>query len=53
MHIKNAITVGLQIMPSFPMMMDHGKEVQDAVKSIIAKQGEGSITQDVVLQCHG
>jgi hypothetical protein len=51
MHVKNAITVGLQVMPSFPMMLNHDAEVKSSLEALLAKEGDGSMTEDVKLQC--
>jgi hypothetical protein len=51
MHVKNAITIGLQVMPSFPMMLDHDAQVQKSINDLIAKKGHEAMTDDVKLQC--
>lgn len=51
MHIKNAITVALQVLPSFPAMIHHGRAVEEAVEAIVPKGKDGSVPEDVVFQC--
>jgi THO complex subunit 2 len=50
MHIKNAITVGLQVIKYFPVMDTNGKAIEDAVKSLVAGNN-GTLTPDVQHQC--
>ena len=50
MHIKNAITVGLQVIKYFPIMDTNGKAIEDAVKALIDGKN-GTLTPDVQHQC--
>ena len=50
MHIKNAITVGLQVIKYFPIMDTNGKDVENAVKDLVAGKN-GTLTPDVQHQC--
>lgn len=50
MHIKNAITVGLQVIKYFPVMDTNGKAIEEAVEALVAGQN-GTLTPDVQHQC--
>ena len=50
MHIKNAITVGLQVIKFFPIMQTNGKAIEVAVQDLIAGKN-GTLTPDVQHQC--
>ena len=50
MSIKNAITVGIQVIKSFPVMQSHGAAVEKAVKDLIAGKN-GTLTPDLQHQC--
>lgn len=34
MHVKNGITVALQVLPIFPLVDDHGKELYKVMESL-------------------
>ena len=51
MHVKNAITVALQILPSFPVIKTHSKELEHAIEAVIKRTGDEEVTQDLALQC--
>lgn len=48
MHIKNAVTVGLQVLRSFPVMETNGTEIEAAVEKLVM---EGDMTADLQHQC--
>lgn len=48
MHIKNAVTVGLQVLKSFPVMETNGSEVEAAIEKLVK---EGDMTADLQHQC--
>ena len=50
MHIKNAITVGFQVLKYFPIMETNGKSIENAVKALIAGKN-GTLTPDLQHQC--
>ena len=49
MHIKNAITVALQVIKFFPIMKTDGEAIEVAVKKLI---DTGDLTPDVQHQCN-
>jgi hypothetical protein len=50
MHIKNAITIGIQVFDHFPMMDVNGKAMLDAVQALVdGKNGE--LPPDLEQQC--
>lgn len=51
MHIKNAITVALQVLPSFPMMIPHGEAVEKAMQDLVQRGKDGDLTPDILHQC--
>ncbi|EIW70014.1 hypothetical protein TREMEDRAFT_29485 [Tremella mesenterica DSM 1558] len=50
MHMHNATTVALQILPFFPIMDTHGKAIEAAVGDLISEK-QGPITPDMKLSC--
>ncbi|KAL7424172.1 THO2 plays a role in transcriptional elongation [Cryptotrichosporon argae] len=46
MHTKNAITVGLQVIKSFPVMETNGKAIEAVVNELMTGRG-GTVTGDV------
>lgn len=50
MHIKNAITVALQVIKYFPVMDVDGMAIEKAVRDLIAGK-KGTLTPDVQHQC--
>jgi THO complex subunit 2 len=51
MHVKNAITVALQVLKSFPMVASHGSAVERAMEALIQRGKDGGLTPDVLHQC--
>ena len=50
MHIKNAITVALQVIKYFPAIDTNGEAIEQAVKALVAGKN-GTLTPDVQHQC--
>ncbi|KAI9637923.1 transcription factor/nuclear export subunit protein 2-domain-containing protein [Dioszegia hungarica] len=51
MHVKNAITVALQVLKSFPIITAHGEAVEAAMEALIQRGKDGELTPDVLHQC--
>lgn len=51
MHIKNAITVALQVLKSFPVLIPHGEAVEAAIEKLVQRGKDGALTPDVLHQC--
>ena len=49
MHIKNAITVALQVIKFFPVIQTDGDAIEAAVKKLV---DTGDLTPDVQHQCN-
>lgn len=49
MHIKNAITVALQVLKSFPAMESNNKAIRAAVEQLLKDK---ELTPDVQHQCN-
>jgi THO complex subunit 2 len=49
MHIKNAITVALQVLKSFPAMDSNNKAIREAVEQLLKDK---ELTPDVQHQCN-
>lgn len=50
MHIKNAISVGLQVVEFFPVMESNAREMTAAVKHLVDGK-KGHLTPDLQHQC--
>ena len=50
MHIKNGITVAIQVLKSYPVMKTNGIAIESAVKDLIAGKN-GTLTPDLQHQC--
>jgi hypothetical protein len=50
MHVKNAITVGIQVIEFFPMMDTSGKSIQDAIQDLLDGK-KGKLPADLEQQC--
>jgi 2-keto-3-deoxy-6-phosphogluconate aldolase len=50
MHIKNAISVGLQVVEFFPVMESNAREMTAAVKDLVDGK-KGHLTPDLQHQC--
>jgi hypothetical protein len=50
MHVKNAITVGIQVLDQFPIMDTNGKAVSDAIEDLLGGKN-GTLPDDLKHQC--
>ena len=48
MHIKNGITVALQVLPIFPLLEDHGKELYSVMEKLSER---ADLTPDLKQGC--
>lgn len=52
MHVKNGITVALQVLPIFPLIDTHGKDIENAIQGLV-KDKKNDLTPDLQQGCAG